>query len=93
MVWANGSGIGAPKVRIISFTSASHVHHDAAATAGRGVSITQTIFDAGRRATSAAVLAAYDATVAAYRQRRMGASVLLVKALGGGWDVADLPRE
>ncbi len=131
-----------------------------------GASITQTIFDGGRRrATSDAVRASYEATVAAYRQttltafqqvednlaalrileqeaeqqrravesaqlslqlfnnryrggvdnylqvitaqtvtlanqrteidilrRRMGASVLLVKALGGGWDVADLPK-
>ena len=131
-----------------------------------GASITQTIFDGGRRrATSDAARAAYDATVAGYRQttlsafqqvednlaalrileqeaeqqrravesalqslqlftnryrggvdnylqvitaqtvtlanqrteidilrRRMGASVLLVKAVGGGWDVADLPR-
>ena len=131
-----------------------------------GASITQTIFDAGRRrATSDAAIAAYDATVAAYRQttltafqqvednlaalrvleqeavqqrravdsaqlslqlftnrykggvdsylqvttaqtvalmnqrndidilrRRMNASVLLVKALGGGWEVGDLPK-
>jgi NodT family efflux transporter outer membrane factor (OMF) lipoprotein len=131
-----------------------------------GASITQTIFDAGRRrATSDAVLASYDASVASYRQttltafqqvednlaalrileqeaqqqrravesallslqlftnryeggvdtylqvitaqtaalmnqrneidilrRRMGASVLLVKAVGGGWDVAELPK-
>src|SRR2546429_1235489 len=131
-----------------------------------GASITQTIFDGGRRrATSDATRAAYDATVAAYRQttltafqqvednlaalrileqeaqeqrravesaeqslqlftnryrggvdnhcpvitaqtvtltnqrneidilrRRMDASVLLVKALRGGWDVADLPK-
>lgn len=130
-----------------------------------GASITQTIFDAGRRrATSDAALAAYDATVAGYRQttltafqqvednlaalrileqeaqqqrravesaqqslqlftnryrggvdnylqvitaqtvtlanqrneidilrRRMDASVLLVKAVGGGWDVSALP--
>jgi NodT family efflux transporter outer membrane factor (OMF) lipoprotein len=130
-----------------------------------GASITQTIFDAGRRrATSDAAIAAYDATVAGYRQttltafqqvednlaalrilerealeqrravesaqlslqlftnrykggvdnylqvitaqtatlqnqrtdidilrRRMDASVLLVKAIGGGWDVAELP--
>ena len=130
-----------------------------------GASITQTIFDGGRRrATSDATRAAYDATVAAYRQttltafqqvednlaalrileqeaqeqrravesaeqslqlftnryrggidnylqvitaqtvtltnqrneidilrRRMDASVLLVKALGGGWDVSELP--
>ena len=132
-----------------------------------GASITQTIFDAGRRrATSDATIALYDATVAGYRQttltafqqvednlaalrvleqealqqrravdsaqlslqlftnrykggadsylqvttaqtivltnqrndidilrRRMNASVLLVKALGGGWDVADLPKQ
>ena len=132
-----------------------------------GASLTQTIFDGGRRrATSDAVLASYDATVAAYRQttlsafqqvednlaalrileqeaeqqrravesaeqtlqlftnryrggvdtylqviiaqtvslanqrneidilrRRVGASVVLVKALGGGWDVADLTRQ
>jgi NodT family efflux transporter outer membrane factor (OMF) lipoprotein len=131
-----------------------------------GGSITQTIFDGGRRrATSDAALAAYDATVAGYRQttltafqqvednlaalrileqeaqeqrravesaqlslqlftnryrggvdnylqvitaqtvtltnqrneidvlrRRMDASVLLVKALGGGWDVSELPK-
>ena len=131
-----------------------------------GASITQTIFDGGRRrATSDAALAAHDATVAGYRQatltafqqvednlaairileqearqqrravesaeqslqlftnryrggvdnylqvitaqtvtlsnqrneidvlrRRMDASVLLVKALGGGWDVAELPK-
>jgi NodT family efflux transporter outer membrane factor (OMF) lipoprotein len=131
-----------------------------------GASISQTIFDAGRRrATSDAAIAAYDATVAAYRQttltafqqvednlaalrileqetlqqrravesaqlslqlftnryrggvdnylqvitaqtvtlanqrteidilrRRIDASVLLVKALGGGWDVAELPK-
>jgi NodT family efflux transporter outer membrane factor (OMF) lipoprotein len=131
-----------------------------------GASITQTIFDGGRRgATSDAVRAAYDATVAGYRQttltafqqvednlaalrileqeaqqqrravesaqlslqlftnryrggvdnylqvitaqtatlsnqrteidilrRRMDASVLLVKGLGGGWDVAQLPK-
>lgn len=131
-----------------------------------GASITQTIFDAGRRrATSDAARANYDATVANYRQttlsafqqvednlaalhileqeaqeqrravdsaqlslqlftnryrggvdnylqvitaqtatltnqraeidilrRRMDASVLLVKAIGGGWDVAQLPR-
>src|SRR5256884_1745807 len=131
-----------------------------------GASITQTIFDGGRRrATSDATRAAYDATVAAYRQttltafqqvednlaalrileqeaqeqrravesaeqslqlftnryrggidnylqvitaqtvtltnqrneidilrRRMDASVLLVKALGGGWDVSELPK-
>jgi NodT family efflux transporter outer membrane factor (OMF) lipoprotein len=131
-----------------------------------GASITQTIFDAGRRrATSDAAIATYDATVATYRQttltafqqvednlaalrileqeageqrravasagqslqlftnrykggvdnylqvitaqtvllgnqrndidilrRRMDASVLLVKAVGGGWDVADLPK-
>jgi NodT family efflux transporter outer membrane factor (OMF) lipoprotein len=131
-----------------------------------GASITQTIFDGGRRrATSDAARAAYDETVAAYRQttltafqqvednlaalrileqeareqrravessqqslqlftnryrggvdnylqvitaqtatlsnqrteidilrRRIGASVLLVKALGGGWDVAELPK-
>ena len=131
-----------------------------------GASITQTIFDGGRRrANSDAVRASYDATVAAYRQttltafqqvvdnlvalrvleqeaqqqrravesaqlslrlftnryrggvdnylqvitaqtvtlsnqrteidilrRRMDASVLLVKALGGGWDVAELPK-
>ena len=25
-------------------------------------------------------------------RRRMDASVLLVKAVGGGWDVADLPK-
>ena len=130
-----------------------------------GTSITQTIFDGGRRrATSDASLAAYDATVAGYRQttltafqqvednlaalrildqeaqeqrravesareslrlfmnryqggvdnylqvinaqtatlanqrneidilrRRIAASVLLVKALGGGWSVAELP--
>jgi len=130
-----------------------------------GASITQTIFDGGRRrATSDTARAAYDATVAAYRQttltafqqvednlaalrileqeaqqqrravesaqqslqlftnryrggvdnylqvitaqtatlanqrteidilgRRMAASVLLVKALGGGWDVTELP--
>lgn len=132
-----------------------------------GASITQTIFDGGRRrATSEAALAAYDATVAGYRQttlnafqqvednlvalrvleqeaqqqrravesaqlslqlftnryrggvdnylqvitaqtvalqnqrneidilrRRIDASVLLVKALGGGWTLADLPAE
>ena len=132
-----------------------------------GASITQTIFDAGRRrATSDATIALYDATVAGYRQttltafqqvednlaalrvleqealqqrravdsaqlslqlftnrykggadsylqvttaqtivltnqrndidilrRRMNASVLLVKALGGGWEVADLPKQ
>jgi outer membrane protein TolC len=131
-----------------------------------GASITQTIFDAGRRrATSDATIALYDATVAGYRQttltafqqvednlaalrvleqealqqrravdsaqlslqlftnrykggadsylqvttaqtivltnqrndidilrRRMNASVLLVKALGGGWEVGDLPK-
>src|SRR2546425_1942483 len=131
-----------------------------------GASITQTIFDGGRRrATSDAALAAYDATVAGYRQttltafqqvednlaalrileqeaeqqrravesamqslqlftnryrggvdnylqvitaqtalltnqrneidilrRRVDASVLLIKALGGGWDVAELPK-
>jgi NodT family efflux transporter outer membrane factor (OMF) lipoprotein len=131
-----------------------------------GASITQTIFDGGRRrATSDAARAAYDATVAGYRQttltafqqvednlaalrileqeaqqqrravesaqqslqlftnryrggvdnylqvitaqtatlsnqrteidilrRRVDASVLLVKALGGGWDVAELPK-
>ena len=131
-----------------------------------GASLTQTIFDGGRRrATSDSVRAAYDATVASYRQttltafqqvednvaalrilekeaqeqrravesaqlslqlfsiryrggvdnylqvitaqtvtltnqraeidilsRRMVASVLLVKALGGGWDVTDLPK-
>jgi outer membrane protein TolC len=130
-----------------------------------GASITQTIFDGGRRrATSDAARATYDATVAGYRQttltafqqvednlaalrileqeaqeqrqavesareslqlftnryrggvdnylqvinaqtialtnqrneidilrRRVGASVLLVKALGGGWSVAELP--
>src|SRR6266478_7382289 len=132
-----------------------------------GTSITQTIFDGGRRrATSEAARAAYDATVASYRQttltafqqvednlaalrileqeaqqqrravesareslqlftnryrggvdnylqvitaqtvalanqrneidilrRRMDASVLLVKAIGGGWDVAALPKD
>ena len=132
-----------------------------------GTSITQTIFDGGRRrATSEAARAAYDATVASYRQttltafqqvednlaalrvleqeahqqrravesaqlslklftnryrggvdnylqvitaqtvalqnqrneidilrRRIDASVLLVKALGGGWTLADLPAE
>jgi NodT family efflux transporter outer membrane factor (OMF) lipoprotein len=132
-----------------------------------GTSITQTIFDGGRRrATSEAALAAYDATVAGYRQttltafqqvednlvalrvleqeaqqqrravesaqlslklftnryrggvdnylqvitaqtvalqnqrneidilrRRIDASVLLVKALGGGWTVADLSAQ
>jgi NodT family efflux transporter outer membrane factor (OMF) lipoprotein len=132
-----------------------------------GTSITQTIFDGGRRrATSESALAAYDATVAGYRQttlnafqqvednlvalrvleqeaqqqrravqsaqlslqlftnryrggvdnylqvitaqtvalqnqrneidilrRRIDASVLLVKALGGGWTVADLPAQ
>ena len=132
-----------------------------------GASITQTIFDAGRRrATSDATIALYDATVAGYRQttltafqqvednlaalrvleqealqqrravdsaqlslqlftnrykggadsylqvttaqtivltnqrndidilrRRMNASVLLVKALGGGWEVDDLPKQ
>jgi outer membrane protein TolC len=26
------------------------------------------------------------------QRRRMEASILLVKALGGGWDVADLPK-
>jgi len=131
-----------------------------------GASLTQTIFDGGRRgATSDAARAAYDATVAGYRQttltafqqvednlaalrileqeaqqqrravesaqlslqlftnryrggvdnylqvitaqtatlsnqrteidilrRRMDASVLLVKGLGGGWDVAQLPK-
>ena len=131
-----------------------------------GASITQTIFDAGRRrATSDAVIASYDASVAGYRQttltafqqvednlaalrileqeaqqqrravesallsvqlftnryqggadsylpvivaqttalanqrneidilrRRLDASVLLVKAVGGGWDVAELPK-
>ena len=131
-----------------------------------GASVTQTIFDAGRRrATSDAALAAYDATVANYRQvtltafqqvedalstlrvleqeaqdqrralgssreslrlstnryqggvdtylqvitaqtfvlgnqrndidilrRRLDASVLLVKALGGGWSLVDLPK-
>ena len=131
-----------------------------------GASITQTIFDGGRRrATSDAARASYDATVAAYRQttltafqqvednlatlrileqeaqqqrravesaqqslqlftnryrggvdnylqvitaqtvtlanqrneidilrRRMDASVRLVKALGGDWDVAELPK-
>ena len=131
-----------------------------------GASLTQTIFDGGRRgATSDAARAAYDATVAGYRQttltafqqvednlaalrileqeaqeqrravesaqlslqlftnryrggvdnylqvitaqtatlanqrteidilrRRMDASVLLVKGLGGGWDVAELPK-
>jgi NodT family efflux transporter outer membrane factor (OMF) lipoprotein len=130
-----------------------------------GMSLTQTLFDAGRRdATSDAAIANYDATVATYRQttltafqqvednlaalrvlmqeaeeqlravaaaqeflqlatnryrggvdtylqvvtaqtsvltnelnavnillRRMNASVLLLKALGGGWQVADLP--
>ena len=130
-----------------------------------GSSLTQTLFDAGRRrATSDAAIANYDATVAAYRQtaltafqhvednlaalrileqeaqqqqqavvsaqeslqlftnryrggvdtylqvvtaqtfaltnernavdilrRRIDASVLLIKALGGGWQVADLP--
>ena len=132
-----------------------------------GASITQTIFDGGRRrATSEAALASYDATVAAYRQttlnafqqvednlvalrvleqeaqqqrravqsaelslqlftnryrggvdnylqvitaqtvalqnqrneidilrRRVDASVLLVKALGGGWTTGDLPEK
>ena len=132
-----------------------------------GASITQTIFDGGRRrATSETARAAYDATVASYRQttltafqqvednltalrvleqeaqqqrqavesaqdslqlftnryrggvdnylqvitaqtvalanqrneidilrRRVGASVLLVKALGGGWSVAELPAQ
>jgi NodT family efflux transporter outer membrane factor (OMF) lipoprotein len=132
-----------------------------------GASITQTIFDGGRRrATSDAARATYDATVAGYRQttltafqqvednlaalrileqeaqeqqravesaqlslqlftnryrggvdnylqvitaqtvtlanqrtqidilrRRMDASVLLVKGLGGGWDVAQLPKQ
>jgi NodT family efflux transporter outer membrane factor (OMF) lipoprotein len=132
-----------------------------------GASITQTIFDGGRRrATSEAARASYDATVAGYRQvtlnafqqvednlaalrvleqeaqqqrqavesaqlslqlftnryrggvdnylqvitaqtitlqnqrneidilrRRIGASVLLVKALGGGWSVAELPAQ
>jgi NodT family efflux transporter outer membrane factor (OMF) lipoprotein len=132
-----------------------------------GASITQTIFDAGRRrATSDAARATYDATVANYRQttltafqqvednlaalrileretqqqrravesaqeslqlftiryrggvdnylsvviaqttalanqrveidilrRRMDASVLLVKALGGGWTLDDLPKQ
>jgi NodT family efflux transporter outer membrane factor (OMF) lipoprotein len=132
-----------------------------------GASITETIFDGGRRrATSEAARAAYDATVAGYRQttlnafqqvednlvalrvleqesaeqrravqsaqlslqlftnryrggvdnylqvitaqtvalqnqrneidilrRRIDASVLLVKALGGGWTVADLPAQ
>src|SRR5207302_9928300 len=39
-----------------------------------GASITQTIFDGGRRrATSDAVLAAYDATVAGYRQTTLTA--------------------
>jgi NodT family efflux transporter outer membrane factor (OMF) lipoprotein len=131
-----------------------------------GTSISQTIFDGGRRrATSDAARASYDATVATYRQttltafqqvednlvalrvleqeaqeqrravesaqlslqlftnryrggvdnylqvitaqtialtnqrneidilrRRIGASVLLVKALGGGWDVSELPK-
>ena len=131
-----------------------------------GASITQTIFDAGRRrATSDAALAVYDGTVANYRhtsltafqqvednlaalrileqeaqqqrravdsallslrlftnryeggvdsylqvitaqttalmnqrndidilRRRVNASVLLVKAVGGGWDVAELPQ-
>jgi NodT family efflux transporter outer membrane factor (OMF) lipoprotein len=130
-----------------------------------GTSLTETLFDGGRRrATSEAALAAYDATVAAYRQtaliafqqvednlaalrileqealqqrravssseqslqlftnryrggadtylqvitaqtaalanqrneidilrRRMAASVLLVKAVGGGWETRDLP--
>ena len=132
-----------------------------------GASITQTIFDAGRRrATSDAARASYDSTVATYRQttltafqqvednlaalrileqeaqqqrravesaqlslqlftnryrggvdnylqvitaqtvtlsnqrneidilrRRIDASVLLVKAVGGGWDEADLPKQ
>jgi outer membrane protein TolC len=132
-----------------------------------GASISQTIFDGGRRrATSDAARAAYDATVAGYRQvtltafqqvednlaalrvleqeaeeqrravqsaqlslqlftnryrggvdnylqvitaqtvalqnqrneidilrRRIAASVLLVKALGGGWSVAELPAQ
>ena len=132
-----------------------------------GATITQTIFDGGRRrATSDAARASYDATVATYRQttltafqqvednlaalrileqeaqqqrravesarlslqlftnryrggvdnylqvitaqtvtltnqraeidilrRRMDASVLLVKAIGGGWDVSELPKE
>jgi NodT family efflux transporter outer membrane factor (OMF) lipoprotein len=131
-----------------------------------GLSMTQTLFDGGRRAaTSDAARAAYDATVANYRQttltafqqvednlaalrilaqegdeqrravessreslqlatnryeggadsyllvltaqtialanervevdilrRRMDASVLLIKAVGGGWEVADLPK-
>jgi outer membrane protein TolC len=131
-----------------------------------GASLTQTLFDAGRRrATSEAAIANYDALVATYRQttlsafqqvednlaalrvlvqeaeeqqravaaaqeslqlstnryqggvdtylqvitaqtaaltnelnavnillRRMNASALLIKAIGGGWDVANLPQ-
>jgi NodT family efflux transporter outer membrane factor (OMF) lipoprotein len=132
-----------------------------------GASLTQTLFDAGRRnATSEAAIATYDALVATYRQttltafqqvednlaalrvlmqeaeeqqravaaaqeslelsmnryrggvdaylqvitaqtaaltneltavnillRRMNASALLIKAIGGGWDVASLPQD
>ena len=43
--------------------------------------------------TTQATLLANEVTLINLQGRRMAAAVLLIEALGGGWDVAELPSE
>ena len=71
-------------------------HADAVASAERSLALATTRYQAGITTyleviTAQSAALANQITAANILTRRMTASVLLIKALGGGWTVADLP--
>jgi outer membrane protein TolC len=80
---------------VVMENATRHIEAGMGRVSAVGPQLAETLFDGGLRRTEVAqARAAYEASVATYRQTvlssRLQASVSLIEALGGGWTTEEL---